>query len=238
MQARLSQLKCLRNACESTYPTALKTCLALGDAEVLVEILSNSVAGKALRDELARSSDWHRSLANASWEDRYLQTEGKILEALVSNACPSCHAPFADFEGCCSLVCKACGSNFCALCLTKTSPEEGHGHVSRCSARHYFKMTDALFCGSREWAAGNASWLPQFAVYRSPFFSFEVLDANFRLRSTILDWKPSCGACRLMFQGVRVSACSFFRNTDAESSRRKYSIWLQNSWGQNSAVGG
>ena len=48
-------------------------------------------------------------------------------------ACPSCHAAYADFDGCMALQCASCSKHFCGYCHKPAATSRGcHDHVREC----------------------------------------------------------------------------------------------------------
>ena len=72
----------------------------------------------------------HRT-ENISFKDRLYNIERLVVGDLVATKCPGCHTQFYDFDGCCHLTCKQCGTDFCALCLKggEGKKEVGHTHI-------------------------------------------------------------------------------------------------------------
>lgn len=57
-----------------------------------------------------------------------------IIENILTLKCPNCKKVYYDFEGCCSIKCNGCHTNFCAKCHVyyNSSSDISHRHVSNC----------------------------------------------------------------------------------------------------------
>ena len=56
-----------------------------------------------------------------------------VCDALTIRRCPTCRAPFADFDGCAALSCPRCDQSFCGLCCAPcASSDAAHDHVRTC----------------------------------------------------------------------------------------------------------
>ena len=64
---------------------------------------------KAELDRLEKIDARTRRLADA---------KKRITEDILTLHCPSCHAAFVDFQGCCVLSCHRCATYFCGWCAT------------------------------------------------------------------------------------------------------------------------
>lgn len=70
----------------------------------------------------------------------------KIVEEILTLACPRCSQAFVDFEGCFSIRCSACQCSFCGWCLADCG-SDAHPHVLECKMKH--KESDSYF-GSKQ----------------------------------------------------------------------------------------
>ena len=80
----------------------------------------------------------HRT-ENISFKDRLYNIERLVVGDLVATKCPGCHTQFYDFDGCCHLTCKQCGTDFCALCL-----KGGEGWSTSVVTKHVFECGKGL----------------------------------------------------------------------------------------------
>ena len=69
---------------------------------------------------------------NTEEENAWRPYFAHITEHILTLRCPSCQAPFVDFDGCSAVTC-SCGKYFCGLCLAPQSNSSVcHAHVHRC----------------------------------------------------------------------------------------------------------
>ena len=95
--------------------------------------------------------------------ERLERTEKERLQKLLTNACPNCRSPFADFDGCAALTCPVCKANFCGLCLEALAADnaENHRHVAACPQTTHFRLPGqgpapaSVYISRAAWAIGN-----------------------------------------------------------------------------------
>ena len=72
-------------------------------------------------------------LEKTSFEAKISRIRREVIDKIMTDTCPKCHATFFDFEACFSITC-TCGAYFCAWCLALSSnKDESHRHVIQCS---------------------------------------------------------------------------------------------------------
>ena len=105
--------------------------VAASEPALQMTIASGVAKGRHLAAYRALRTSQHFS------DDKLLEQELEALEDAVSVACPSCRAPFADYDACVALQCSACATRFCALCLDGgfDSSEGSHDHARVCTKR-------------------------------------------------------------------------------------------------------
>jgi len=73
-----------------------------------------------------------------------------IADDVLTLRCPTCHAAFIDFDGCCAVACggSGCGKYFCGLCLQPhPNSSVSHAHVLKCPKNPH---TNNYFCAQEE----------------------------------------------------------------------------------------
>jgi hypothetical protein len=125
---------------------------------------TSGLVSKAEQEEASRSDSGFNDRLNKLLEDIAKSREDaeaqmhvrRIVDTILTLACPGCRKAFVDYNDCAALECKdeggnGCGTAFCAYCLENCG-QNAHPHVRVCrynpSGQEDFSSADACAAGS------------------------------------------------------------------------------------------